>query len=139
MGRRSQHPSATACFATMWCKITLQSTITFTCTCICPCSAPSMDVSILNMAAMTCGFTLAGSTIYPPDMRQYHRQRSLKGRSESPIKCQRHSASELNMFFQDSLGGCLPWMCRTPLAVPDTGWIGRVKALNCSFSISIQD
>ena len=37
-GRRNWCASATACFGTMWCKITLQSTITFACTCICPCS-----------------------------------------------------------------------------------------------------
>ena len=98
MGKRSQRLSATACFVTMWCKITLQSTITFTHTYVCPCSAPSMGVSILNMAVTTCGFTLAGSTIYPPHMRQYHHQRSLKARSELPIEHQWHLASELNVF-----------------------------------------
>ena len=97
-GRRSRHPSATAHFATTWCKTTLWSTITFAHTCICPCSAPLMGVSTLNMAETTCGFTLTGSTIYPPDMWQYHCRRGLKARSESPIECRRHLASELNVF-----------------------------------------
>ena len=39
--------------------------------------------------------------------------------------------------FQDPLGGCLPWMCHTPLVVPDTGLIGHIKALSRSFPISI--
>ena len=54
--------------------------------------------STLNTAAMTCGFMLPGSTIYPPDMWQYHHPRGPKTRSESPIERQWHSASELNVF-----------------------------------------
>ena len=91
-------------------------------TCVCPCSVPLTSVSILNTAAMTCGFMLAGSTVYPPPMRQCHCQGSLRSqRSESPIECRRHSASELSMFPRSAW-----WMSSldvqlTPLVVPDTG------------------
>ena len=54
---------------------------------------------ILNMAAMTCGFTLAGSTVYPLPMWQCHHRGSLRSqRSESPIESQWHSVCELNAF-----------------------------------------
>ena len=101
MERRSRCPSATACFATMWCRITLPSTITFVRTCVCPCSVPLTGVSILNMAATTCGFTLAGNTVYPPPMRQCHHRGNLRSRrSESPIKRPWRLVSELNTFSQ---------------------------------------
>ena len=96
MGRRNWRPSATARFVTTWCKITLRSTITFARTCVCPCSVPSTGVSILNTAAMTCGFTLVGSTTYPPHMWQYHHRESPRSqRSESPIEWRWCSASKL--------------------------------------------
>ena len=99
--RRNRHPSATAHFVTTWCRITLQSTITFVHTCVCPCSVPSMGVSILNTAATTCGFTLAGSTVSPLPMQQCHHRGSLRSwRSESPIERRWHSVSELNTFSQ---------------------------------------
>ena len=93
MGRRSWHPSATAHFATTWCKTTLQSTIMSRHICVCPCSALLMGVSTLNMAATTCGVTLPESTIYPLGMRRYHHWKSLKPRSESLIEHRCHSAS----------------------------------------------
>ena len=101
MERKSRHPSATAHFVTIRCKITLLSTITFVCTCICPCSVPLTGVFTWNMAAMICGFMLAGNTVYPLPTRQCHHQGNLKSqRSESPIECLQHSASELNTFSQ---------------------------------------
>ena len=98
-GRRNWHPSATAHFATTWCRITLWSTITFARTCFCPCSVPLTGVSILNMAAATCGFMLAGSMVYPLPIRQCHHRGSLRSqKSESPIEHRWCLASELNAF-----------------------------------------
>ena len=109
MERRSQCLSATAHFVTTWCRITLPSTTTFVHTCVCPCSVPLTGVSILSTAAMTCGFMLAGNTVYPPPTRRcQHRGNLRRRRSESPIKHSWRVASELNMFSQISLVDVLP-------------------------------